>query len=158
MKHVMQKTDSDCAVATLSMYTDMCYDQIIKVIDEYKIKIPISTNDSMRILKILGYSPVRLHTWVWQSRCIVSVPSLNFPSKNHSVVWSGNCSRGEVFDPQHGRVMKSFYSTQEFIGCRAWSNIIADLRDETVKMFAEMENKEMSDRLKNFNLIKRSRS
>lgn len=147
MEIVSQRTDSDCTIASLAIYTGQCYEDIEMARIKLGFKCPMSPDEEIRILRHFGYKPVVLQQWVWQVPCIVSVPSINIPTLAHAVVWSGDCSEGKVFDPQSTRENKKFYTTEMFLNCRSWSHCICDLRDETVMMFAKMEIEEIQKRI-----------
>ncbi len=145
---VRQKTDNDCMLACLATFSSSSYDDIKLVMHKLKLKLPLSNDGGMQILEHMGYKPILLKTWVWHVPGILTVPSLNFPGFNHVVVWSGNCKKGKVLDPQFCRKNKKAYDTERVLhGNIGWSTFLCDARDENVKYFAGIEIKQLQCQL-----------
>lgn len=115
--HIVQQRENGCVLACIAMLTNISLDAVYEVYPEFNGN-GVSTEDTLLILKRLGYDPVQYV----QPKCfpkrsyIVTAPSLNKPGHNHAVV----ISNLHVYDPNNG-TGKKYYTTDTLF---SWSEVI----------------------------------
>ena len=150
MNIINQRTDRDCVIACIAMWTCNPYEEILSAFegkfgDEWLTKYGVTSDQQGELLRYFGIIPVTISTCPTECTGILSFPSLNVPAGGHALFWSN----GKVYDPQNGREGKKFY-TNEMLnglwpGCYKFTGCASD---ETVALFARSEAKIILSRLR----------
>jgi hypothetical protein len=142
---IPQRTEYDCAIATIAMWTRTDYEFIQGVAQKHGWgnNSGLMTGTQDKILRELGIIPYTLfNNWTGVPG-LLSVPSLNNEGGAHAVYFDGQ----NIIDPQKGRSNKKSYGAQInglWPGC---CRITVDLREEHSRFVAEMEFKQMKNRM-----------
>ena len=110
MKIVNQDDDKSCMLACVAMISDKTLTEIRSL---YKGNIPLSDRelfDLVESLELAIYSE-RYNEIHRNSVYIIVVPSLNITGGTHGIVVDTRGGEMRVFDPQHGRKGKKWYTT-----------------------------------------------
>lgn len=115
-RKVVQKSNYDCIVACLAMFTGEDYEIIYNILQRngWKRDAKLGVNDNLiyKLLKEFGHQPVRsFHIHPVPS--IVIVPSLNVRAGLHAVFFDGE---DRVLDPMYGMKYKNTYDPDYPIG------------------------------------------
>jgi hypothetical protein len=108
-ERIQQQNYKGCAIACLAMAAGVSYDEMFRVVEVYFDAIRprdgydgMNDEDERQILLHFGFRmmPVRrfgdgLRAYVGNNPAILCVPSINMPTYNHAVFWTGR----ELHDP-----------------------------------------------------------
>ena len=94
---VIQRSDHDCVVACLAMWTGIDYDRIAAEVP--RVGGGVCLWDAVKYLRANGYTARRSVWWFHSHKAILDLPSLNHVGGMHAVYWDGD----ELFDPNQGR-------------------------------------------------------
>ncbi|MFL5785879.1 MAG: hypothetical protein ACJ76H_14775 [Bacteriovoracaceae bacterium] len=142
---VPQRSDYDCTIATIAMWTRLEYDQVelVALKNGWSRTSGLLSGIQDKVLRDLGILPYTLfNNWTGVPG-LLSVPSLNVEGGAHAVYFDGQ----HIIDPQRGRSGKKAYGAQLkglWPGC---CRITVDLREEHSMFVAQMEYKQMRSRL-----------
>jgi hypothetical protein len=107
--HVKQKTDNDCALASIAMSVNCLWEDLwtqddltqiegkgISDLDPWLLRAGYIRSE-YKYVYTHGSLSIEGHELLWARRALVSIRSLNGPS-NHLIYWDGK----RVWDPQEG--------------------------------------------------------
>lgn len=123
---IKQRTQLDCGVCALAMFTGKTYEEIEAVIafNLPKRTFPVNgmNNEEIAIvLDYLDYRPIQVNTVLENAPAICTVPSLGSKKAFHFIYWDGK----EMHDPANFEI----YTTEDFKFSFPLSNAVMCLKD-----------------------------
>lgn len=137
---VQQRGDWDCVVASIAMWCNVPYEEILEKVPNAKYKaennIGMDDYDAKEILSTYGKECISLDNAYGGVSGILSFPSLNFEGGGHALFYHD----GIIYDPQEGREGKRSYGVGQYNkmwpGCYS---ILVDLNDPKTLPYARLE-------------------
>lgn len=123
---IQQRTDQDCVIACLAMYTGADYGDVLANVNRHG-KGGVCLHDAVAYLRKTGFELARRTVWFFEShKAIMDVPSLNAIGGMHAIYWDGK----EIFDPQQGRAGKLFWTRELLFAKCSWGGTITEAEIE----------------------------
>lgn len=119
--------DKDCVLACIAMASGLSLDDVREAYPEFD-GTGINTMETIKIIERLKIPYVwQINAHIYEQRVyILTVPSLNFPGGNHSIVVSYDNDVPSVYDSNNGYEGRKFY--KDWNDVKSWADVIEIIR------------------------------